>query len=535
MLKLALAIACAASGLVAASGYAAESAAGRIRSDLAWLAADDMQGRETGTAAYRRAARRLAREFAEIGLDPGANGSWFQDIGFRIDARRLDEARLEILRAGGAREAFVPLGDYAIGRALSSPRFDVEAPLVFAGYGVVDPVTGYDDYGSIDARGKIVVVFAGAPRQFDSETRAFLGGSDQKRLAAATKRAVGLLTLPTKASAERSPWPRVVEGAKRAGAVLMEADGSPVIAAPEIAASAVLSEAGATKLFAGEPKGFADLKALEESDPDKLAAFELGAVARLAGASAYKRVSSPNVVAMIEGRDADLKNEVVVLSAHLDHIGIARGAARGADRINNGALDNAIGVATLLEVARRLKAAPPRRTIVILATTGEEMGLLGAEYFARHPSVGARRVVADVNLDMPLMLYPFSDVIAFGAERSSLGDVAKSAAAEIGVALAPDPFPEEGVFTRSDHFRFVETGVPSIYLFAGFANGGEKAFETFMRERYHRPSDDLSQAIDFDAAARFADLNYLIAARIADADAAPSWTPGDYFGGMFSK
>jgi Zn-dependent M28 family amino/carboxypeptidase len=163
------------------------------------------------------------------------------------------------------------------------------------------------------------------------------------------------------------------------------------------------------------------------------------------------------------------------------------------------------------------------------------MGLLGSDYFARRPGVGAGRIVANVNLDMPLMLYPFEDVVAFGAERSTLGATAKEAAREAGVRLAPDPFPEEGIFTRSDHFRFVEQGVPAIYLFAGFAAGGEAAFGKFMKERYHRPSDDLSQAIDYEAAARFADLNFRIAAEIADADRAPAWRAGDYFGAMFFR
>lgn len=525
----------AATAFCCAAAAASESPADRLRSDLAWLAADAMAGRETGTPGHRAAAKRLAAEFRAIGLSPGAAGDWFQEAPIRLDRRRNSQARLEIAAVGGARRRLAHLEDYLIGRSQAAARFEIEAPLIFAGYGVADPVSGYDDYEAIDAAGKIVVVFDGAPRIFDTEKRAFLARSDQKRRAAEAKGAAGLISIRTVASAARTPWSRVVESAERPGATWIGRDGAAHVVAPAVAASALLSEAGAAKLFEGEQKSYAELRALETVDGAVMPKFDIGKSGRLAGASEFADLSSPNVVAMIEGRDPELRDEVVVLSAHLDHIGVSGGRARGKDRINNGALDNAMGVAILLEAARRFKSAPPRRTVLFLATTGEEMGLLGADYFARHPTVGARKIVANVNLDMPLMLYPFEDVVAFGAERSSLGAAAKDAAAAAGVRLSPDPFPEQGIFTRSDHFRFVEQGVPAIYLFSGFANGGEAVFNAFMKERYHRPSDDLDQEIDYAAAARFADLNHKIAERIADADVAPVWRDGDYFGEMFKK
>lgn len=256
----------------------------------------------------------------------------------------------------------------------------------------------------------------------------------------------------------------------------------------------------------------------------------------LNGASAFSETESPNVVATIEGSDPALADEVVVLSAHLDHVGLTEPKEGESDRVNNGALDNAIGVATILDVARRFKEGPPpRRTIVFAAVTGEEKGLIGADYLARHPTLGGRRMVANVNLDMPVLLYPFTDVIAFGAEQSSLGEAARQAAAAMNVALTPDPIPEEGIFTRSDHFRFVEQGVPAIFLFTGFGNGGEAAFGDFLKNRYHKPSDDLSQPIDYDSAARFAELNYRIAREIADAAEAPHWNSGQYFADRYGR
>jgi Zn-dependent M28 family amino/carboxypeptidase len=247
-----------------------------------------------------------------------------------------------------------------------------------------------------------------------------------------------------------------------------------------------------------------------------------------------KALQSANVAGMIEGADPALKGEVIVLSAHLDHVGVTP-PVKG-DGINNGALDNAGGIATTLEVARAFQEAGkrPRRSILVLAVTGEEKGLLGAEYFAHNPTVPAASLAANVNLDMPILTYDFVDVVAFGAERSSLGEAVRRAATRTGVALSPDPLPEEGLFTRSDHFRFVEVGVPSTFLMTGFQNGGEAKFRGFLASCYHRPCDDISQPIDYLAGAKFARLNYEVARELADADARPKWNKGDFFGTKFA-
>jgi Zn-dependent M28 family amino/carboxypeptidase len=206
------------------------------------------------------------------------------------------------------------------------------------------------------------------------------------------------------------------------------------------------------------------------------------------------------------------------------------------DSINNGALDNAAGVATTLEVARTFAESGqrPRRSILFLTVTGEEKGLLGAQYFARNPTLGARPIVANVDLDMPILFYDFTDVIAFGSDRSGIGPAVRRAAGRMGVALSPDPMPEEGLFTRSDHFRFVEVGVPAVFLMTGFANGGEEKFRGFLAGCYHHPCDDLSQPIDYAAGAKFARLNYEITRELADGDTRPLWVKGDFFGTKFA-
>lgn len=239
---------------------------------------------------------------------------------------------------------------------------------------------------------------------------------------------------------------------------------------------------------------------------------------------------------MIEGSDPTLKAQTIILSAHLDHIGIKPNAKPGEDAINNGALDNASGIATLLEVARGFKNSKvrPKRSIVLLAVTAEEKGLVGSDYFAVHPTVKKADIAANVNLDMPVLLYPFSDVIAFGSDRSTIGEVVKHAAGRVGIGVSPDPLPEEGLFTRSDHYRFVEQGVPSVFLMTGFQNGGEKAFTTFLKTNYHNPADDLKQPIDYTAAARFALVNYEIARELANTPVRPTWKKGDFFGAAFA-
>jgi Zn-dependent M28 family amino/carboxypeptidase len=522
----------------AAAVETVEAAAGpaeRIAADLHYLADDRREGREAGTSGYLAAANYVAGRFARLGLEPGADKQWFQTVRLRAARRDMAAAELSLQHTDGAAETLAHLEDYLIGQARTAPDFAVSAPAVFVGYGVVDEVSGYDDYRGVDAKGKIVVVFDGAPAEFDSERRAVLGSGREKFKNAEVRGAVGVINVPTIAFEGRRPWERTIAHPESASMTWVGPDGKAFTPSPAIAATATMSAAGAAKLFAGAPASFEEVRKAQ-AEGGKVPAFNLPVVVSLKGASAFSETESPNVVAMIEGSDPAEAGEVVVLSAHLDHVGITAPKEGESDGVNNGALDNAIGVATILDVARRFKEGPPpRRTIVFVAVTGEEKGLLGADYFARFPTLGGKRMVANVNLDMPVLLYPFIDVIAFGAEQSSLGDAARRAAETMNIALTPDPIPEESIFTRSDHFRFVEQGVPAIFLFTGFGNGGEAAFGDFLKNRYHKPSDDLSQPIDYDAAARFAELNYRIAADIADAAEAPHWNSGQYFADRYGR
>ncbi len=507
--------------------------AARIAADIAFLADDARQGREAGTPGYDASADYVAQEFASAGLAPGVNGGWRQTVALRSSKRDLDAARLTLDWAGGS-ETLVHLTDYIIGRSMNDAAFEVSGALVYAGYGVDAPSKGYNDYAGLDVAGKIVIAFPGAPRGFDSEEGAYFSDTETKLRTAAAKGAAGFISIQRVSGS--FPWASAVRFAGSAAMTWTAPDGQSSVAAPSIRATASMNESGARKLFAGEAFDYFALRTAEAAGGAPKG-FALKKRARLAGASVFSETKSDNVIGLIEGSDPALKNEVVLLTAHLDHIGVREAKTPGGDTINNGAMDNAAGVAVLIEAAamfRRARAAP-RRTIAFAALTAEEKGLIGSDYLARNPAFGGKRVVANVNLDMPILLYPFTDVVAFGAERSSIGPVAGAAAASMGVKLSPDPLPEENIFVRSDHYSFVKAGVPSVFLIIGFENGGEAIFRNFLATHYHAPSDDISLPFLYEEGARFTDLNYRIARALADADAAPTWNEGDFFGETFGK
>jgi len=241
-------------------------------------------------------------------------------------------------------------------------------------------------------------------------------------------------------------------------------------------------------------------------------------------------------VAILPGSDPRLAGEHIVLTGHLDHLGLKASAKPGEDNIYNGALDNAAGVATLIEAAHEFvqSGKRPRRSVMFVANTGEEIGLRGADYLAVHPTVPADSIVGLVDLDMPLLLYDFTDVVAFGSDHSTIAKAVAAAGKGMGVRVSPDPMPDETLFVRSDHYPFVKRGVPAVFLMTGFANGGQQIWRRWLDDTYHSVKDDLSQPIRWQQGARFAELNYRIARTMADADQRPMWYAGDYFGETFA-
>ena len=530
----ALAIGIATSALAQPSLDAASSAA-NIRAHMTFLASDLLQGREAGSVGFDIAANYVASQFAQLGLKPmGGDGSYFQKVPL-VASRLTEEGRFVVRGADGVAVPMVFGQDVT---ALSAPGAPAErrvaAPMVFVGYGIVAPERGRDDYKGLDVKGKVVVVLTGAPSSYQTEERAYYGNRDTKRAAAAAHGAIALLSLRTPEDETRQPFAAIQRGWQGWSMTWRTPDGAPYAVAPLTVGLGLVSVQGAEKLFAGAPKTFAEVAAEAGKPKGSPPRFALATSIEVTLKAETRQIESVNVAGMIEGSDPRLKDEVVVLSAHLDHIGI--GPPVAGDAINNGALDNAAGVATTLEVARAFQQAGqrPRRSILFLTVTGEEKGLLGAQYFARNPTVGLGSMVANVDLDMPILFYDFTDVIAFGSDRSGIGPAVQRAAGRMGVALSPDPLPEEGLFTRSDHFRFVEVGVPAVFLMTGFQNGGEAKFRGFLNGCYHHPCDDLSQPIDYAVGAKFARLNYEITRELADGETRPKWVKGDFFGTKFA-
>ncbi len=508
-----------------------------LRAHMDFLADDLLEGRGTGTRGYLIAARYVASEMEAAGLRPaGDDGSFFQRVPFRR-AQIVNRGTSLSLDLPKGRKKLVPYEDFVAMPGLLSEHSDAEGRAVYVGYGVSAPERSHDDYARVDVRGKVAVCVLGAPASFPADERAFHSSTTLKTRTAAAHGAVALLTLIPPEAEKRRPFARFAANHDRVSMDWMEGN-EPGDTAPGIQARAVLSRRGAEALFSGAPRTLQ--AAFDETAQAKVDSFDLPARVRLRVESRHSAFDSPNVLGLLPGSDPELSKEVVVLSAHLDHLGI--GVPRDGDSIYNGALDNASGVSGILEIARALAALPrpPRRSILFAAVTGEEKGLLGAEYWTRHPTVARGEIVADLNVDMFLTLFPVKDVVVLGGEHSSLGAVAVGLAPRLGLEVAPDPFPEESLFIRSDHYTFVEQGIPSIMLACGLRSGdpridGAGSYRSWMAAIYHSPQDDMKQAIDFDSAAKVARLYLLIAARVADDARRPAWSAGDFFAGKFAR
>jgi Zn-dependent M28 family amino/carboxypeptidase len=331
--------------------------------------------------------------------------------------------------------------------------------------------------------------------------------------------------------AKRVPWAFVVRNFHSPGYQWLTADGTAFRARPGARGSAVLHQKAAEALFAGTKHSLEEV--FRAAEAGKPLSFDLPVQAEMRTASEREKAESPNVAALLRGSDPKLRDEVVVLTAHLDHLGL--GEPVEGDAIYNGAYDNATGIASLLEMANAFASlpTPPRRSVLFLAVTGEEHGLQGAEYFVHHPTVPRASLVANLNVDMFMMLHPLRDIVAWGAEHTSLGPIAEEAARRLGLTVGPDPFPEQVVFIRSDQFAFIHEGIPALFLGSGFQTdepgGGAAAMGKWLQTKYHQPSDDLTQDFDFEAGAKFVQVNFLASYLVAQKDERPSWNPGDFF------
>jgi hypothetical protein len=515
-----------------------------IRAHMAFLADDLLEGRQAGTRGYDLAARYVAAQLAAIGIEPaGDDGTYFQAV--PLLESKLEEGTLSIhTKTGavrpqtGAPRVLAFRDDFLMGGNLRRTAARIEAPIVFAGFGVTAPDLSHDDYAGRDVRGKVVAVLSNAPSRFPSEQRAHHASSRRKAELAAAKGAVGILVVRTPEDERITPWARMIANLEAAAVTWLTPAGTPAGIPEGIQAAAVLSAAGAARLFEGSPVALDAVFA--EAEKGAPAGFDLPGTASMTSRSTHRRFSSPNVVGRLPGSDARLAGTAIVYSAHLDHVGI--GTAVNGDTIYNGAYDNALGVGALIETARALASVParPARSVVFTFVTAEEKGLVGSDYFASHPPAAVGRPIANVNMDMPLLLFPIDTVVAFGAEHSTVGDVAARAAGVAGLKLIPDPMPEQTLFVRSDQYSFVRQGVPAVFLVPGFSSSDPKTdgparFREFLTTHYHQPSDQIDLPLDTGALERFTRANVALGYLIATAPEAPSWRPASFFGKAFGK
>jgi hypothetical protein len=514
-----------------AETFAAEAEENRLEADVRFLADDLMEGREAGTRGFDLAAKFVAERYRALGLAPGGDDqSYFQTIPFRKVSVANDTGGTMRLSGRGA-PRLKQGADYVVGSSGKAESVSIEGEVVFVGYGFVSAEHERDDYAGLDVEGKIVAYFSGAPKFLNSEERAH--NRSLRAQNASERGAIGAITIWTPELEDRFAFERA---ASRVGVGSsmnwVDDNGEAFSTAPNLRATASISMDAGRKLLARAPVSYDDLVAASEADAGEVPAFPLGVTARIETKSVHSDTTSPNVIGILPGSDPALANEYIVVTAHLDHIGIRPPREEGGDEINNGAVDNATGIASMLEAARLLKQNPPRRPVMFIALTAEEKGLEGSDYFARKPTVPKEQVVANINLDMPMITYDFADIVAFGAERSTMYPVVEAAAGRAGLALSPDPQPEQGFFTRSDQYSFVKQGVPAINIDIGWANGGEEAQEDFLKNHYHKASDE-ADIVHYGALQRFAQVNYEVIRGVADMDERPLWKKGDFFGTTF--
>ena len=509
----------------------------KLSAHIAYLADDALEGREAGQPGYDLAATYVSEQFAEMGLEPGGNDGWYQQVPLATYLLEPDSPTMIVHRDGvdselEYKEQFVVRGD-----KVRSENF-VRAEVVYVGFGVHAPDFAYSDYEGIDVKGKIVALFDNAPSTLPGDSRAYYSSTRVKTKELVARGAIGAIGMRSQRAVESFPWDRVKQVVgEKPGMAWVDLSGAASGYFPEVEGGAYVSVDAATEMMAGTPISFADARAATESSVP--ASVPLGIEVSLARRTTHDRTESPNVIGVVRGTDPELADEYVVFTAHLDHTGIGEPVEGSTDKIYNGAYDNAMGVSLMLEAARAIAAVPPRRSVMFIGLTAEEKGLLGSDYFAHYPTVPSDSIVANVNLDMPLFLAPVAEIVGFGAEHSSLQAPMSAAAEAEGFVLVPDPMPEENFFVRSDQYSFVKKGIPASYLDVSGRSSdpdidGEALVEDHIKNHYHKPSDDLSRPVDWASAARFARANARIGLAIANDDERPTWNEGDFFGEMFA-
>ncbi|HAF22925.1 MAG TPA: peptidase M28 [Blastocatellia bacterium] len=510
-----------------------------IRADIKFLSSDLLEGRGTGARGGEIAANYIAARMEALGLKgAGAQGSFFQPVS--LVGVKADPNTKLIVSGRNGKESFKFADEYVAFTGAQTDEVDVDADLVFVGYGINAPEQRWNDYKGqpSDYRGKMLVMLVNdppatsdEPNLFGGKALTYYGRWTYKYEEAARRGAAGVILLHTDQSAGY-PWSvvRTSNGSWRFDIARTSND------IPFLKVRSWVTDETARAIMKLAGQDLADLRARAASRDFQSVALNLKA--RINLKSELKRVEAPNVAGILPGRDPKLRDEYVIYSAHWDHLGVGAPDKTG-DTIYNGAVDNASGVASVLAIAEALAKLPaaqrPRRSSLFLFPTAEEQGLIGAEWYSRHPLVPVEKTAADVNLDSMNVLGRTNDFIPLGAERSSLKAVVEAVARERGMRVSSDARPEQGSFYRSDHFPFAKVGVPSISLKEGndyvgrSKEWGEEQFRAYNTAHYHQPSDEYSDSWDFRGMLQEAEIAMAIGRRIADMDQLPKFNPGDEF------
>ncbi|HKF53743.1 MAG TPA: M28 family metallopeptidase [Candidatus Acidoferrales bacterium] len=492
--------------------------------DVSFLASDDLQGRMTGSGGYQAAAGYVAESFKAEGLKAAGTVGFFQPVKFK--SLELDEAYSSIALVQGDKTTPLTLGNEVILRAMGDAADEIEADAVFVGYGISAPEVNYDDLAGLDLHGKIAVYLSGGPGTIRDPLRAHVESIGERWKAMKAAGAIGVASIVNPTNQE-VPWERIARNRRHPSLALAETD---LGREQGMKISLNINPQDADEFFAGSGHTMAEIIATVKAH-QPLPKFPLAVKIHAKIKVAQTDVEAPNVVGELEGSDPDLKKQFVVVSAHLDHLGI--GAPVNGDDIYNGAMDNAAGIAALIQIAHdfRVSNTKPKRSVIFLALCGEEEGELGSWYFANHPTVSSDAIAADINMDMFLPLFPLQYLQVQGLDESTLGDDIRAAGKADGVNIIEDEQPEANRFIRSDQYSFVQKGIPALAFKFGYEKGSpqEKTFNDWVHTHYHAPSDDTNQKVDQEAAGKFCYLMYMLADRVADDSARPTWEPTSFF------
>jgi Peptidase family M28/PA domain len=501
-----------------------------IRSHIAFLADDKLKGRYPGTEGFQTAVDYVIDQYKKIGLQPGGDNNGFTQKLIIRKSLVNNSLSVAILKdKKGNTDSLVFARDFVPVAHPLIEYVNTEGQLVFAGYGVEIP-GGYSDYNGIDVKGKVVVVINGAPPGLISTLTAHFSNGGNKMTTAFTKGAIGVITVNTQMRQGTNLNP-VIQSNTTLNPGKTAAYGLGFVGNLRSALNGSLNLL--KKLFLNSGKNMEQV--LADLKTGKPSSFDLPFGITMSYKTTHTDFESYNVVGLIPGSDDVLKNQYVVHSAHLDHVGIGR--VVNGDSIYNGAHDNASGVASLLEIARvyRSSGAKPKRSVLIVMVTGEEMGLIGSAYFAANPTVPGGSIVADVNTDMPTVIAPLLSVVPLGAEHSSIMNNVKFAANYLGLEVEKDPEPNENRFVRSDQYSFVINGIPALHIKYGTKSDvpgfNLTAFVQQWRAKYyHQAADGMDGIFNFAAAKTYIQLNFLISYSIAQNKERPKWNDGDLFG-----